>query len=169
MDLPDGRSDPWELQWGQTAKVLCCLSPSRYRLRSRSVCRWKDTLTSVCHRLGALHKSLQERMAAVLCLSPRSHIQRWKLLALLAGLNTGNSSRFVFFLIITGVVSTSLTFMVSPAGYCWTLPCALTGVCVTYQRQCRNSSFTVVSHVLLLLNELKKPTLKPLTKYLYFI
>lgn len=135
------QSDPWRLRWGQTAKVLPCLSSSRSRLRSDSVCRWKDTLTSVCRELGSLHRSLRERMAAIPSPSSRhtaSAGSSWLALLYLTH-ETGRGFFVVFFFfkkkIITEVVSTSLTLVVSPAGYCWTLPQALRGVCVTWQRQ----------------------------------
>lgn len=131
VDLLDGNPDPRRLRWGQTDEVLHRLSSSSSRLRSHSVCRWKDTLTSVCHELG----SLRERMAAIPSPSSESHGQCWKLLAHFAVLDTQNRSRVWVFLTTTEVVSTSRTLADSPAGYCWTLPQAQMGVCVTYQRQ----------------------------------
>lgn len=122
--------DPQRLSWGQTAKVLNCLSSSCSRLRSCSVCRWKDMLISVCHELGLCmracgtgwqwshHHNLSHTASAWSC---------W--LAWLC-LTHKIGQVFIFFLVTTEHVSTSLTLLISAAGYCWTLPQAQTGVCV---------------------------------------
>lgn len=171
VDSLDGNLHSRRLRWGQTAKVLRCLSASFSRLRSCSVCRWKDTLSSVCHELWSTH-------GTTVCGRGRQRFHQhqpsrvagscWLVLLYLT---LEISQGFGFFQITTEVVSTSLTLMLSPADYCWTLH-RLKREFVSRTKgtrlQCRNSVCIAALHLPLLLNKVEKTHPKPL-KFFYIL
>lgn len=88
------QSVPWGLGCDGNAK-FCIVYHRVAPGYDHTVCRWKDTLTFVWHKLGNLHKSPWEAMAAIPPPWSESHGPFWKQLACLAA-SQKNRSRYFF-------------------------------------------------------------------------